>query len=678
MNRLIVAAICCLLTFLVPSVTYAISAQWDLDPISGDWNTPVNWRPNGVPNGPADTATFGLSQTTDVSISANTEVNSIIFTPAATNPYTVTANAGLTLTISGVGITNNSGTTQNFVTAVDGAGNFGRISFTNSATAGTAIFTNNGSVANFVQGGETAFFNTATAGNGTFVNKGGTTLISGSAGGITVFYDSSTAGNANFTNSAGTGVGTSATIFYNASTAANGFFANEGGGTITGGTFAEGGQTIFSGTSTAANGTFINNGATATGAFGGATVFAGNSSAGNGIFTNNGGAASGLAALGGGNTIFFADSNAANGTFINNAAPASGAEGGVTEFETAFSSNNASPSAGNGTFINNGATVGGAVGGKTAFYESSTADAATLIANGGINGGHGGAIFFEEESTGGTARIEVFGNGFLDISGHFGRHGVTIGSTEGDGDAFLGANNLTVGSNDLSTTFSGVIQDGGTHGGAGGALTKIGSGTLILSGANTYTGNTNVKNRGVLQVDGSINSNTFVRGHSVLAGTGTIYGNVTNTNTGIVRPGGALGAPGVLTLVHNYTQTQYANLMIQIAGTSANDFSVLNVLGNASLNGYLDPVLLNGFVPTVGDSFVFLNYASFTGAFSHIRHEIFGNGMLQWAVTYENTRAILTVESRAIVPDQGSTFLLLTLGFLGLVAYRRQLLHRRP
>jgi hypothetical protein len=38
------------------------------------------------------------------------------------------------------------------------------------------------------------------------------------------------------------------------------------------------------------------------------------------------------------------------------------------------------------------------------------------------------------------------------------------------------------------------------------------------------------------------------------------------------------------------------------------------------------------------------DYASFTGEFSHIKHQIFDNGMLQWAITYENTRAILTVE----------------------------------
>ena len=94
MKTLILAAIRCSLMFVLPTLTYAISTQWDLDPISGDWNTAANWTPNDVPNGPADIATFGLSNTTDVSISANTEVNSIIFNSAATNPYIIAATEG--------------------------------------------------------------------------------------------------------------------------------------------------------------------------------------------------------------------------------------------------------------------------------------------------------------------------------------------------------------------------------------------------------------------------------------------------------------------------------------------------------------------------------------------------------------------------------------------------------
>jgi autotransporter-associated beta strand protein len=232
--------------------------------------------------------------------------------------------------------------------------------------------------------------------------------------------------------------------------------------------------------------------------------------------------------------------------------------------------------------------------------------------------------------------------GVLDISGH-NAPGITIGSIAGDESSFvfLGANNLTVASNNLSTTFSGMIQ------GTGGSLTKIGSETLTLAGASTYTGDTNI-NRGVLQIDGSINSNTTVHGNGTLAGTGTISGNV--SNNGKVSPG-ALGIPGELTVVHDYTQAQYATLMIQIAGMNAGDFSVLNVLGTANLSGRLDPVLLNGFVPTIGESFTFLNYGAVTGTLSIFNPNI-ENLPEHWEVSYFPTHAILAVVAGNVpVPD---------------------------
>ena len=124
-NKCLVPLISCCLIFCLAGFARAGNATWKRNARSGDWNTKTNWTPAHVPNGAADTPTFALSNTTNVSISANTEVDGITFTSAATNPYTITASPGLTLTISGAGITNNSGTAQKFVTAVDGAGNNG-------------------------------------------------------------------------------------------------------------------------------------------------------------------------------------------------------------------------------------------------------------------------------------------------------------------------------------------------------------------------------------------------------------------------------------------------------------------------------------------------------------------------------------------------------------------------
>jgi fibronectin-binding autotransporter adhesin len=97
----------------------------------------------------------------------------------------------------------------------------------------------------------------------------------------------------------------------------------------------------------------------------------------------------------------------------------------------------------------------------------------------------------------------LFGNGSVD---GYGFH--TIGGLSGSGDVLLantilyqagdgqtGYSNgapvaLTVGYNNSSTTYSGILSGPGS-------LIKVGTGTLTLTGANTYTGNTTV-NGGIL------------------------------------------------------------------------------------------------------------------------------------------------------------------------------------
>jgi autotransporter-associated beta strand protein len=198
MKKLILVAISYHLTLLLPSLAQAGSATWDLNPTSGDWNTAGNWTPATVPNGASDTATFGPSNTTDVSISANTEVNGVTFTSAAplyhisTNPL---FSAGFTLTISGTGITNNSPNPPVFFFEESS------VQFLNTSTAGSGGINMNGGSTNFfdtstagsadilIDGCDVNFFNTSTAGSARIGNG------SGNANGIS-FHDSSTAGNA--------------------------------------------------------------------------------------------------------------------------------------------------------------------------------------------------------------------------------------------------------------------------------------------------------------------------------------------------------------------------------------------------------------------------------------------------------------------------------------------------
>jgi hypothetical protein len=124
-----------LLLISARSNAFGGSATWLASPTTGDWNTAGNWTAGGPPNGSADTATFALSNTTGVSVSQFTVLNGIVFNAGA-SAFMIETGANV-LRFDGVGITNNSGITQNFVAGFEATGSYGLISFNNSATAGS-------------------------------------------------------------------------------------------------------------------------------------------------------------------------------------------------------------------------------------------------------------------------------------------------------------------------------------------------------------------------------------------------------------------------------------------------------------------------------------------------------------------------------------------------------------
>jgi autotransporter-associated beta strand protein len=223
-------------------------------------------------------------------------------------------------------------------------------------------------------------------------------------------------------------------------------------------------------------------------------------------------------------------------------------------------------------------------GGTTTFSNASTAGNATITTN------SGGSVFFTGTSSGGQAVFTTNAGGVFDIS-QLTSGGTTAGSIAGAGNYFLGANALTVGSNNLSTTVSGVIADGGAGGGTGGALVKVGTGTLTLSGADTYKGATTV-NAGTLDVDGSIAPSSLltVNNGGTLIGTGTV-GN-TQINSGAVFAPGAAGTPGTSMTVAGNLAFQPGAIYQVSLNPSTTTFA--NVTGIASLAGIVDAVIAPG------------------------------------------------------------------------------------
>jgi autotransporter-associated beta strand protein len=186
----------------------------------------------------------------------------------------------------------------------------------------------------------------------------------------------------------------------------------------------------------------------------------------------------------------------------------------------------------------------------------------------------------------------------------------------------LNGNNIgAAGANAITTQFeSGTLSNvGEINGGAG--LNKTTTGTLILSGTNTYTGTTTVTS-GSLQVGVSGSGTTgtgavTVQSGSTLLGTGVVRGaTFTLENVATLRPGDseALSSHGTLTFTpasaSGSTSDLQGSIILGISGaTATNPTFGGNVIGSAGYNAFVDAVTGVG----SHDRLVFKNPTSGTG-----------------------------------------------------------------
>ncbi|HEY5075308.1 MAG TPA: putative Ig domain-containing protein [Pyrinomonadaceae bacterium] len=176
-------------------------------------------------------------------------------------------------------------------------------------------------------------------------------------------------------------------------------------------------------------------------------------------------------------------------------------------------------------------------------------------------------------------------------------------------------------SSTLSTAAGGSIDIGPT------LLTKAASGEIRIGPGGRLTDNGFVTGNVTIQFGGSVTGSGFINGKLI--------------DSGRVGSG---NSPGRLTVQGDYTQNSDGLMSVEIGGTDpGSGYDQVQVSGTATIDGKLDVRLVNGFTPTVGQTFRIVNAGSFSGSFASIA------GPSQAGISVSNDGGGVTVTITSVV-----------------------------
>ncbi|MEJ2463963.1 MAG: autotransporter domain-containing protein, partial [Candidatus Thiodiazotropha sp.] len=260
-----------------------------------------------------------------------------------------------------------------------------------------------------------------------------------------------------------------------------------------------------------------------------------------------------------------------------------------------------------------------------------TARSTTINSGNGTFDTSGGTTLTHSGSISGSGALEKTGTGTLALTGTNSYSGGTLisaGTLLGNADSLQGS--IT---NNANVVF-GQATDG-TYAGdmdGSGSLSKTGTGTLYLTGNNTYTGPSTIDN-GTLSVNGATTSATTVNAGGTLQGSGTV-GSVT-LNGGTVAPGNSIGTLNVSGDV-DYSGGGTYQVEVDDAGNS----DKIIATGTATLTGSSVEVIASNGSYGYSSNYTILTAGGINGTFDSVSSNL---AFLDPSLSYDSNNAYLTL-----------------------------------